>query len=107
MGTIATISAARPESIYCSEIVTPPLPASSKHAPMTNDVRQFAQVDLPIPCNQAIAYMIMPANTNRAPAIRNGGIVSIENLIPRYVEPQIRYSAAKAMITSVLFGAAI
>jgi hypothetical protein len=50
---------------------------------MMNDVRQFAQVDLPIPCDQAIAYMIMPANTNLAPAIRNGGIVSIENLIPR------------------------
>ncbi len=50
---------------------------------MMNDVRQFTQVDLPIPCDQAIAYMIKPANTNRAPAIRNGGIVSIENLIPR------------------------
>src|SRR5882724_10080418 len=107
MGTIATISAANPESIYCSEIVTPPLPASSKHAPMISDVRQFAQLDLVIPCDQAIAYMITPANTNRAPAIRNGGIVSIENRMPRYVEPQIRYSAAKAMITSVLFGAAI
>src|SRR6516164_6999018 len=125
MGTIATINAANPESIYCCEIVTPPLPPSSKHAPMMNDVRQFAQVaepasawqplrlvsllssgctrggwaiqsvlrtgcppgakriDLPMPCDRAIAYMIMPANTNRAPAIRNGGIVSIENLIPR------------------------
>src|SRR6478735_6784063 len=83
IGTIATISAANPESIYCSEIVTPPLPPSSKHAPMMKDVRQFAQVDLPMPWDQAIAYMIMPANTNRAPAIRNGGIVSIENLIPR------------------------
>jgi hypothetical protein len=83
MGTIATINAANPESIYCCEIVTPPLPPSSKHAPMMNDARQFAQVDSPIPCDQAIAYMIMPANTNRAPAIRNGGIVSIENLIPR------------------------
>ena len=51
--------------------------------------------------------MIMPANTNRAPAIRNGGIVSIENLIPRYVEPQITYNAANAMITSDLFGAAM
>src|SRR6266516_7568404 len=118
MGTIATISAASPESMYFSEIVTPPLPASSKHAPMISDVRQFAQLDLVIrpsqplrrsrlPCDQAIAYMIMPANTNRAPAIKNGGIVSIENRMPRYVEPQIRYSAAKAMITSVLFGAAI
>src|SRR6266403_2859936 len=118
MGTIATINAANPESIYCSEIVTPPLPPRSKHAPIMNDVRQFAQVDLPIrpsqplrrsrlPCDQAIAYMIMPANTNRAPAIRNGGIVSIENLIPRYVEPQITYSAANAMIMSVFFDAAI
>src|SRR5437667_174476 len=30
MGTIATISAANPESIYCSEIVTPPLPPSPR-----------------------------------------------------------------------------
>src|SRR6266513_5781383 len=107
MGTTATISAASPESMYFSEIVTPPLHASSKQAPIIRDVRQLAQLDLPMPCNQAIAYMINPASTNRAPAIRNGGIVSIENRMPRYVEPQIRYNAAKAMITSVLFGAAI
>src|SRR2546421_11302160 len=107
MGTIATINAPNPDSIYGPESVTPPLPPRSKHAPMMNDVRQFAQVDLPIPCDQAIAYMIMPANTNRAPAIRNGGMVSMENRMPRYVEPQITYSAANAMITSVFFGAAI
>src|SRR5258707_7508944 len=92
----ATISAANPESIYCSEIVTPPLPPSSKHAPMMNDVRQFAQVDLPIrpsqplrrsrlPWDQAIAYMIMPANTNRAPAIRNGGIRFVADQINRFL----------------------
>jgi len=107
MGTIATINAANPESIYLSEMVTPPFPPSSKQAPIISEVRQLAQLDLPMPCDQAIAYMITPAKTNRAPAIRNGGIVSIENRMPRYVEPQIRYSAAKAMITSVLFGAAI
>src|SRR6266513_4155301 len=107
MGTIATISAASPESMYFSEIVTPPLPASSKHAPMISDVRQFAQLDFPMPCDQAIAYMISPAKTNRAPAIRNGGIVSMANRIPRYVEPQITYSAANAMITSDFFGAPI
>src|SRR5215467_14003652 len=107
MGTIATISAANPESIYCCEIVTPPLPPRSKHAPMMNDVRQFLQVDLPVPCDQAIAYMINPAKTNRAPAIRNGGIVSMENRMPRYVDPQITYSAANAMITNVFFGGAI
>src|SRR5262245_32791701 len=107
MGTTATINAANPESIYCSEIVTPPLPPSSKHAPMIADVRQFFQVDLPIPCDQAIRYIMIPANTNRAPAIRNGGIVSMENRMPRYVEPQITYNAANATITSVLFGAAM
>src|SRR5207244_1894022 len=36
MGTIATISAAKPESIYFSEIVTPPLPASSRQATKIN-----------------------------------------------------------------------
>src|SRR6059058_6460060 len=107
MGTIATTSAAKPESIYFSEIVTPPLPPSSKHAPIISEVRQFLQFDSPMPCDQATAYMIMPANTNRAPAIRNGGMVSMENRMPRYVEPQITYSAANAMITSVFFGAAI
>src|SRR6267143_5352243 len=107
MGTIATISAARPESMYSSEIVTPPLPARSKHAPMIRDVRQFAQLDLLMPCDQAIAYMISPANTNRAPAIKNGGIVSMANRMPRNVEPQIRYSAANSMITRLLVGAAM
>src|SRR5207247_7251584 len=101
MGTIATIRAAKPESIYFSEIVTPPLPPSSKHAPIISEVRQFLQFDLPIrpsqplrrsrlPCDQATAYMIMPANTNRAPAIKKGGIVSIENRMPRLVEHKIR-----------------
>src|SRR6266516_1971608 len=107
MGTIATINAANPESIYCSEIVTPPLPASSKQAPIINDVRQFAQVDLPMPCDHAISYMIRRAATNLAPAIRNGGIVSMANRIPRKVEPQIRSSAANAMTTNLLFGAAM
>src|SRR6266550_5266732 len=77
IGTIATISAANPESIYCSEIVTPPLPARSKQAPIIKEVRQFAQLDLPIPCDNAIAYMIIPAIRNRLPAIKNGGMVSI------------------------------
>jgi hypothetical protein len=90
MGTIATTTAANPESIYSSAIVTPPLPASSKHAPIIKDVRQFAQLDLVIPCDHAIAYMIIPAIRNRAPAIRNGGIVSIAKRIPRKVEPQIK-----------------
>src|SRR5206468_12414657 len=100
MGTIATISAASPESMYFSEMVTPPFPPSSKQAPIISEVRQLAQLDLVIrpsqplrrsrlPCDQAIAYMITPAKTNRAPAIRNGGIVSMANRIPRYVEPQI------------------
>jgi hypothetical protein len=74
---------------------------------MMNDVRQFLQVDLPIPWDQAIAYIMIPAKTNRAPAIRNGGIVSIENRMPRYVEPQITYNAVNAMITSAFFGAAM
>src|SRR5437762_8013160 len=98
MGTIATTSAAKPESIYFSEMVTPPLPPSSKHAPIISEVRQFLQFDSLMPCDQAISYMIMPANMNRAPAIKNGGIVAIEKRMPRHVETQIRYSAAKAMI---------
>src|SRR5713101_2913495 len=101
IGTIATITAANPESIYFSEIVTPPFPPRSKQAPIIKDVRQFAQLDLTMPCDQAIAYMIKPARRNRVPAIRNGGIVSIANRMPRYVEPQIRYNAANATITRV------
>src|SRR5439155_10222136 len=54
MGTTATISAANPESIYFSDIVTPPLPPRSKQAPIIKDVRQFIQFDLPIPCDDAI-----------------------------------------------------
>ena len=35
------------------------------------------------------AYKIPPAITNRTPAIRKGGIVSIANRMPRYVDPQM------------------
>src|SRR6266568_6360596 len=87
MGTIATISAANPESIYFSDIVTPPLPPRSKQAPIIKDVRQFIQFDLPMPCDHAIAYMITPAVRKRVPAIKSGGMVSIANRIPRKVEP--------------------
>src|SRR5438046_2482383 len=62
------MTAANPESIYFSEIVTPPFPPRSKQAPIIKDVRQFAQLDLTVPCDQAIAYMIKPARRNRVPA---------------------------------------
>src|SRR5947208_13242659 len=107
MGTTATISAANPESIYFSETVTPPLPPRTKQAPIIKDVRQFAQFDLPMPCNHAIPYMITPAIRNRVPAIKNGGTVSIAKRIPREVEPQIRYRAAKATIIRIFVGAAM
>src|SRR2546430_7011319 len=107
MGTIATINAANPESMCCSEIVTPPLPASNKQAPMINDVRQFAQVDLLMPCAHAITYMIRPAATNRAPAIRNGGIDSKAHRIPKEWEPHIRKNGTTAMNTRPPSGAAL
>ena len=40
--------------------------------------------------------MIMPETMKRAPAIRNGGIVSTANRMPRYVDPQMIYTAANA-----------
>jgi hypothetical protein len=69
--------------MYFSETVTPPFPPRIKQAPIIKEVRQFVHVDLPMPCDHAIAYMIIPAIRNRLPAIKNGGIVSIANLIPR------------------------
>src|SRR6266487_3585165 len=83
MGTTATISAPNPESIYFSDSVTPPTPPRIKQAPIIKDVRQFAQFDLPMPCDHPIAYIITPAIRNRVPAIKNGGTVSIAKRIPR------------------------
>src|SRR5919197_6283663 len=37
-----------------------------------------------------------PASRNRTDDIRNGGIVRIASMIPRYVEPQTTYSVASA-----------
>ena len=38
-----------------------------------------------------------PASTNRAPDMSNAGMVSIAMWIVRYVEPQMTYTAAKAI----------
>ena len=38
-----------------------------------------------------------PARTNRAPDMSNAGMVSIAMWIVRYVEPQMTYTAAKAI----------
>src|SRR5919108_19829 len=43
-----------------------------------------------------IAKRSPPATRNRAADMRNGGIVRIASMIPRYVEPQTTYSVAKA-----------
>ena len=42
------------------------------------------------PRSRAHATRMAPATTNRAPAMRNGGMVSMAMRIARYVEPQMR-----------------
>ena len=44
---------------------------------------ELAQLDLYASCDHAIANMITPANRNRAPAMRNGGMLSMAKRIPR------------------------
>lgn len=41
IGTVAMISAARPEGISCSAQVTPPLPPTRSSAPMIKALRQW------------------------------------------------------------------
>ena len=62
-------------------------------------VRQSVRVGhLPLRLAIDQASSNTPAIAKRAPAMRSGGSVSTANRMARYVEPQMRYTAANAAI---------
>jgi hypothetical protein len=83
IGTVATIRAAMPEGISCSDQVTNPLPPKSKRAPTIMAERQWNRRGSGTPLNNKKMKTIEPAIKNRVPAIRNGGMVSIAILIAK------------------------
>jgi hypothetical protein len=75
IGTVATIKAASPVGTHLSEMVTPPFPHNNKNAPMMAALFHVDLAGFGAPLSRAAAYMITPAKKNRAPAMRNGGMV--------------------------------
>ena len=53
-----------------------------------------------VPGRRTNANRSAPASMKRTPAMRNGGMLSIAMRIVRYVDPQIRYTAANAITTA-------
>src|SRR5204862_1156887 len=104
IGTIATSRAVSPDGTRVSAQTTAPLPPSRRSPPTTVAAPQLRFVGRGAPRQRDQAYRIAPATRKRAAAIRCGGMVSIAKRIPRYVEPQIRYTAANAAITRPCFG---
>ena len=84
-GTVAMMSATKPVGRYCSPQATPPLPKSSRHAPMISADRQWIERQ-PLPRRSRTAgerEEQSPARTNRAPDINSAGRVSIAMWIVR------------------------
>ena len=83
--------AATLESIRVSASVTTPTPKVSSAAPSAAQAASSRRVTRRLcPRSASTAASSSPASANRAPAERNGGIVSTITLMPRYVEPQTR-----------------
>src|SRR5947208_5123406 len=78
IGTVATNNEARLLGTHCSEMVTLPFPQSRRQPPTMNALFQVIAVGAGAPAARAMTYMIRPEIINREPAIRNGGIDSIE-----------------------------
>src|SRR5205823_4621589 len=94
-GIVATRSAATPESTRFSAHVIPPFP-TVRSAPPAMSAATHARTPSRSRRGGEIAKSRPPATRNRAADMRNGGIVRIASMIPRYVEPQTTYSVAKA-----------
>jgi hypothetical protein len=83
-------------------LLTPGDPAVADEQQTPADDQRRSPVDegepLPrLPGRWVNARSTNPASTNRADDISNAGIVSLATWIVRYVEPQMTYTAAKAI----------
>src|SRR6266567_1636582 len=99
-GVMATMSAARPDDTASSAYESVRLPPISSNRPTTAAsaiCRGEYRTLRPVAAHTA--SMITPAIENRTAHIRAGGMVCTAMSIPRYVEPQNRYTSPKARIT--------
>ena len=90
-GTVPAIIAAMLESIRVSASATTPTPSPSSANPTSAaepSSRLVTRIERPVA--HRIAASRTPASRNRPPDERNGGSVSTETLMARYVEPQTR-----------------
>jgi hypothetical protein len=100
-GADATATAASPDDTHCCAMVTRPLPSPSSNAPITAALRHCARVGAVSPRRRSTMNISPPAMTKREPAISSGGNPpSSAKRIARYVEPQMRYTAARASATA-------
>src|ERR1043166_1296680 len=95
-GIGAINSAVNPDGTTFSAQATPPFPTNNINAPTTVAERQCTRLGRDTPRQRNQAYSSKPAVLCRIPAIRKGGIVSTLIRMPRYVEPQMTYTMAKA-----------
>jgi hypothetical protein len=89
MGTIAMMSAARAEGTHCSAQLTSPLPPRMRATPTMLAESHWRPVGIGSPAARRQARRRPPAMSQRALAMRNGGISSTAKRIARYVDPQM------------------
>jgi len=95
-GSLAMAIAAMPEVTLCSAKQTKPLPNNSSSTPEIAALRHCRRVGGFTPRKRNHVYIAMPAAKKRKAAIANGGNPVKPMRIPRYVEPQITYTASNA-----------
>ena len=88
IGSVATTSAATPDGIECSAQTSPPEPQTKSRKPVTAAPPHSRRDGRGVPEASAQTYITTPARKKRTPCVKNGGSVSIEKRMPRYVEPQ-------------------
>jgi hypothetical protein len=96
-GEVEIIKAAMPDGTVRSARATRPLPPSRRAVPTIAVDFQLLQVGRASPAIRLQVNRITPDMRKRMDACRNGGMVSTENRIARYVEPQTIYNASKAI----------
>ncbi len=109
-GTVATSSAAAPDGTpRDSATTTAPLPPASSSTPTRalDPISDSLGLARPRCRASTTPPRIRPASTNRSAAERNGGNVSTENRIARYVEPQTRYTITSASQIGPVRGATL
>src|SRR6185437_13250155 len=95
-GSLAMATAAMPEVTFCSAKQTRPLPSNNSSTPVIAALRHCRRVGGLTPRKRSHAYIAMPAAEKRIAASANGGNPVNPIRMPRYVEPQITYTASNA-----------